>query len=198
MSILILAAGASSRMRGRDKLLEQIDGEPLLRRQVKRALATGCNVVVTLPPSPHPRYELFDGLEAHLVAVADADEGMNASLRAGVAALPPTTKAVMVLLADMPNITLNDLNTMLEAVDLKSETKIYRATTQGGKFGHPILFHHSLFPDLIALVGDQGGKAVAQRYLKETTAVPLPDEHALTDLDTPEDWDRWRNLLPNQ
>ena len=50
--ILIPAAGRSSRMRGRDKLLEQVGGIPLLRLRVEAALATGHQVLVTLPVEP--------------------------------------------------------------------------------------------------------------------------------------------------
>ena len=53
--ILILAAGASSRMRGRDKLLQPIRGKPILRMVVDMALATGAPVMVTLPPASGPR-----------------------------------------------------------------------------------------------------------------------------------------------
>ena len=60
--ILLLAAGASSRMRGGDKLLERVDGVPLVRRQVLAALATGCEVVVCLPDSTGPRFAALDGL----------------------------------------------------------------------------------------------------------------------------------------
>ncbi|WP_412506377.1 NTP transferase domain-containing protein, partial [Roseovarius sp. SYSU LYC5161] len=53
--ILLPAAGASARMEGPDKLLEPVDGMPLLRRQVLMALATGAPVLVTLPPGAAKR-----------------------------------------------------------------------------------------------------------------------------------------------
>ena len=60
LPILILAAGQSSRMRGRDKLLEEIDGVPLLRRQVDMARAAGLgSVFVTVPEVPHPRHDIL-------------------------------------------------------------------------------------------------------------------------------------------
>ena len=61
--IILLAAGQSSRMRGRDKLLEMVDGQPLLRRQAAMALAvTDAPVLVALPAAPHPRYDAIEGL----------------------------------------------------------------------------------------------------------------------------------------
>ena len=101
--IILLAAGQSSRMRGRDKLQEIVEGEPLLRRQARIArAATRGAVIVALPPAPHPRYALVADMEVEALPVPDAAEGMNASLRAGFAALPAGTPAAMVLLADLP------------------------------------------------------------------------------------------------
>lgn len=192
IAVLILAAGASRRMQGRDKLLEDIDGSPLLRRQILRALGTGCEVVVTLPASPHPRYEVVKDLNVTRVPVPDAAEGMNASLRAGIAAAPDTADGVMVMLADMPDITEDDLNIILKEIDFKSDIKIWRAVTQTGDAGHPIVFHKDLLPQLTALSGDHGGSAVVKKNRDKTRFIPLPAEHARTDLDTPEAWAQWR------
>lgn len=190
--IMILAAGASSRMRGRDKLMEKVDGVALLRRQVLRALDIGAPVLVALPAAPHPRYSVLADLDVGLVPVPDAAEGMNASLRAGLEAVPPDAAAVMVLLADMPEITVDDLKVVLQAVDLNSENLIWRATTACAEPGHPVVFHRSLLPELMALHGDQGGSTVSMAHRDRTVLVPLPDAHARTDLDTPEAWAAWR------
>ncbi|MGA1614500.1 MAG: nucleotidyltransferase family protein, partial [Lutimaribacter sp.] len=87
LGIIILAAGQSRRMRGGDKLLETVQGQPLLRRIQQAAAATGCPVWVALPGPSHPR-------AAHLlpasqpVYVPDAALGLSASIRRAVAALP--------------------------------------------------------------------------------------------------------------
>lgn len=192
IAILLLAAGASRRMQGRDKLMEHVDGMPLLRRQAMRACTTGLQVYVTLPPAPHSRYEALAGVDVAGVPVPNASDGMNASMTAGLGALPETVQAVMILLADMPDITENDINTVLQAVDFKSKTLIWRATTCKGDAGHPIVFHAQLIPELMALSGDRGGHAVVRANTAWTKYVHLPDEHARTDLDTPEAWAAWR------
>ncbi len=192
IAILILAAGASTRMRGRDKLLEDIDGIPLLRRQVERALSVCSAVYVTLPPVPHPRHDALEGLDVTRVPVPDAAQGMTASLSSGLRALPARAEAAMIVLADMPDITADDLKTMLRAVDLTSDTLIWRATTKDGTPGHPIVFRASLWPRLTALSGDAGGRAVVQAHQDRTKTIALPGHHARTDLDTPEAWAAWR------
>lgn len=193
LPILLLAAGQSSRMRGRDKLLEDIDGVPLLRRQVERALrATDGEVLVTLPPKPHPRRDVLKGLVVTQVAVPDADLGMSTSLTRGLAAVPQTAKAVMVLLADMPEITHGDMKTVLRAVEVQKTALIWRGTTSDGVPGHPIVFARQLFKELACVTGDTGGAPVVARHKDVTALIRLPGTRARLDLDTPEAWVQWR------
>ncbi|MDF3413620.1 nucleotidyltransferase family protein [Sulfitobacter sp. M57] len=193
LPIIILAAGASSRMRGRDKLLEEVDGLPLLRQQALKACAvTNGPVLVALPTPPHARYDALRGLEVLPFAVPDADEGMNASLRRAFAALPSTAPCAMVLLGDLPDVTAGDLATVADAIDLNTGALIWRGATQDGGAGHPIIFDHTLFPAFADLTGDSGGREVVAQAKGRVTLVPLQGQRARLDLDTPEDWENWR------
>ncbi|MGB8813068.1 MAG: NTP transferase domain-containing protein, partial [Paracoccaceae bacterium] len=84
-AILILAAGSSSRMRGADKLLERIDGVPQIARITQAALATGCPVLVALPPDRPLREKAIAALNVTRITIENAAEGMAASIREGVA-----------------------------------------------------------------------------------------------------------------
>jgi len=119
-------------------------------------------------------------------------EGMSASLRRGLQALPHGVKAAMVLLADLPEVTTSDIRTVLDAVDVASPMRIWRATTEDGAPGHPIVFAAALFDPLKALTGDSGGAEVIKAHPQHITLVPLPSQNARLDLDTPEDWAAWR------
>lgn len=189
--VLLLAAGSSSRMGGRDKLMIEVDGEPLLRRSAQRARATGQPVIVALPPAPHPRHEALAGLAVTKVPVPDAGEGMNASLRAALARVPGRARAVMILLADLPELTTADLETVLKAVESHPDRLIWRGTTSDGKPGHPVVFARDLWPELAALGGDGGAGEVVRRHAGQVEPVPLPGRHARLDLDTPEAWAEW-------
>lgn len=191
-AILILAAGASSRMRGGDKLLEQVAGRPLLRLMLERAVAAGAGpVLCTLPGPDHPRRACLDGLAVTPVLVPDASEGMGASIRAGVSALPDGCDAVMILPADLPELVTPDLHHMLTAWR-DSPHAILRATDQTGREGHPVIFPADLFPALIRCHGDAGARDVLRAHAERIIRIPLPGRHATTDLDTPEDWAAWR------
>ena len=189
-AILILAAGQSSRMRGADKLLERVDGQMLIRRQVQMALATGLPVWVTLPPDQPLRASALHGLDCSLVEVFDAGLGISHSIRAGNAAIHPSYGLIL-LLADLPDVTTTDLQLLIVAAQ-HAPNAIVRATSDAGKPGHPILFPPHLRGELTALCGDEGARDVLKLHADETIFVPLQGNRALTDLDTPEDWARWR------
>ena len=188
-AILLLAAGGSERMRGADKLLEMIDGEAVLRRQARAALGAGGPVLVCLAPNRPERKKALQGLAVRHVTVGDAAEGMPASIRAGVAALPDGVPGVAILPADMPEITGPDLAAVL-AVFRRHPHSAVRATADSGAAGHPVVFPARLFGALLALKGDQGARAVLAG--EKVFPVALPENHATTDLDTPEDWAKWR------
>ncbi|KIC48988.1 nucleotidyltransferase family protein [Tateyamaria sp. ANG-S1] len=192
MPVLILAAGASSRMRGADKLLEDIDGQPLLTRQIGIAEGISADIRVALPPEPHPRYACLHGTPAQSVPVPDAAEGMGASLRTLFATLGPDISHAMLLLGDLPDITADDLRTVGRAVDTHPDALVWRGATSDGHGGHPIIFAKPLFPALKSLSGDDGGRGVVASAGHKVHLVPLPGTRARSDLDTPEDWAAWR------
>ncbi|MGR3364302.1 MAG: nucleotidyltransferase family protein [Maritimibacter harenae] len=196
LPVLILAAGASSRMGGRDKLMEEVDGVPLLRDRIEAALATGQPVLVTLPPreAAPARWDLIDALPIAAVEVPDADQGMARSLAAGITALPEGAMAVMVVLADMPDVTTDDMRRVLAEFD---GDMILRGATADGKLGHPVVFPARDFAALRSLEGDEGARTLIEDNQDRIRPISLPYAHARTDLDTPEDWENWRAGQPS-
>ncbi len=193
--ILLLAAGASTRMRGTDKLLEKVQGRPLLRLMADRALATGLPLTITLPQRPHPRYDVLEGLDTRLKPVRDAALGMGVSLASGVGSLPKrATKAVLVLLADMPELTTLDMMKVISARQSTPDALIWRGCDMHGKPGHPVLIDASLLSDLCTLKGDQGAQSVVSAHKDRVHLVQI-GQSATLDLDTPEAWAAWRHRI---
>ena len=193
--ILILAAGQSSRMRGRDKHLETIYGVPLLRRLAEAALEFGEPVVVALPALPHPRADALAGLDVTLLAIPEAAEGMSGTLRGAVARLPAAT-GFLLLLGDLAEIGADEMRAVLSARAENPDFLIWRGATAAGEPGHPILFDASLIPRFAELSGDGGGESLVKPLRAQTCLVPLPGRVARHDLDTPEDWDAFRKKTP--
>ena len=190
--ILIPAAGFARRMRGADKLLEPVAGEALLHRQARLALATGATVLVTLPPAPGLRARALDGLAVTRVPVPDPGEGMAASIRAGLAAVPDGAAGLMILLADLPELEAQDLTALITAFRGNPARPILRATSATGAPGHPVIFPADLFAELAQVTGDAGARSVVARHRDRLRDLALPGDRAVTDLDTPEAWAAWR------
>lgn len=190
LHILIFAAGASRRMQGRDKLMETVEGQPLLRKLACASIGTGLPVTVALPPDRPARTEALRGLALSTITVENPQEGMSASLTAGLTALPDGV-AIMVLLADLPEIDLQDLQTMAKAQG-KTPDLIVRATSQSGVPGHPVVFPPWARGALAAMSGDEGARALLRDQRDKVCLIALAGDHATTDLDTPEDWAKWQ------
>ncbi len=197
LAVILLAAGASRRMGGIDKLTQPVRGQPLLRDRAEMVLASdvASPVIVVLPPNKPARARALEGLTVHRVTNGQAASGMASSIRAGVRALPETADAALIMVADMPDLAVDDLRQMAQAHQATPQA-ILRATTENGAPGNPVLFPRAYFHALSGLEGEQTGRVVLQRFADSVMPVPLPGERARLDLDTPEAWAAWREANP--
>src|SRR5260370_5125272 len=102
---VVLAAGASRRM-GRNKMLLELEGEPLVRRAARRALEAGLSpVVVVLGHEAEQARAALAGLSVEIATNPDFRGPTSGSLHAGLARLAPDRDAVVVLLGDMVLVT---------------------------------------------------------------------------------------------
>ncbi len=193
VAAVLLAAGAARRMRGRDKLLEDVGGRPVLRAAAEAARASRADeVVVVLPPEAAARRAALAELDVTVVEAADWAEGMAASMRAGLAAVAGRVDAVVILLADMPEVGPAEIDRLIAAYDPEEGREICRAISADGTPGHPVLFGRRFFETLAGLRGDRGAREVLRDAAEFVTEVPTPGRAAVVDLDTPEDWAAWR------
>jgi molybdenum cofactor cytidylyltransferase len=179
---VILAAGEGRRMGG-PKALLILDGESLLQRTVRVAMAAGCDPVIAVVGDWDP-----GPLDA-AVSVAHnrkASEGMASSIRAGIAALAPGIESALILTVDQPTVDATLLRKLLALAIEDPDNPA--ACAYGNSLGIPAVLPRRLFADLMALKGDRGAKAILLR--ERTTALPFPEGEA--DLDSPEDLERIR------
>lgn len=184
---LLLAAGRASRMgEAGHKLLAEFDGMPLVRRVASRALSVldGPLVAVTGYRSGEIRTAL-DGLDLVLADNPDHASGMASSIRTGLRQPAFAEVAgVMVLLADMPGLTEEDLSRLCAAFRAADGNAIVRAVS-GGKRGNPVILPRATFDALMRLEGDVGA-----RHVIESCGLPIVDvelgDAAQLDVDTPD------------
>ncbi len=184
---ILLAAGTSSRM-GTNKLLLEHQGESVLRGAVRRALAGGLSplLVVLGHEAERARREL-DGLPCQVVVNPDYEQGINASLKSGIAAVPAEVRAAVVMLADMPFVSAEMIAGLIGR---------YRATSAplvisdyAGVNAPPMLYDRCLFGELLAMTGEGCGRQVVRRHRDEAEVLAWPTS-ALDDLDLPADYQR--------
>lgn len=182
-----LAAGTSSRM-GSNKLLLTVDGESLVRRAARRALAGGlAPLMVVLGHQAGRVAEELRGLPCETVLNPDFASGITSSLAAGVAALPATARAAVVLLSDMPHVTAEMIATLVGRYRASAAPLV--VSDYAGVDAPPMLYDRALFAELAAMAGGSCGKQVVKRHRGEAEVVHWPAV-ALADLDLPADYAR--------
>ena len=193
IAALMLAAGASSRMGGRDKLLEDVGGQPLIRHVAERVAASRADQLgCVIRPTDAARRAALKGLDVQWIENPIAEQGMGTSLAAGIRALGTEVDAALILLSDMPEVSAGDIDRMIAAFDPGEGRAIVRAVSGEGRPGNPVMFGRRFFEALAALDGDQGAKAVIAEHPEFVVDIALEGSASATDLDTPEDWRRWR------
>ena len=184
IAALVLAAGRSSRMDGHNKLLAQVDGIPLVVRAVNAALASRASSVTVV--TGHDADQIAAILADRPVALVrnpDYADGMASSLRCGVTALPADTAATVVLLADMPFITAEHIDALIEKFLAHAAIVVL---TKDGKRGNPVLWPRSYFQEIMAIKGDQGARPLLARHTESITSLETISDAVFADVDTPE------------
>src|SRR6056297_1571337 len=133
--ILILAGGTSSRMGSRNKLLERVGGQPLLRLQAWRALKASREVSVLIRPGQPLLKQALSGLNLRLIVAPEAYEGMGGSIRAGTRA-HLRSKCFLLMLADLIDIEASDMRAVMQARNIDSSPLIWRGATEDGRPGN--------------------------------------------------------------
>jgi molybdenum cofactor cytidylyltransferase len=184
---ILLAAGAATRM-GRNKLLLRLEGESLLRRAARRALAAGLEpLVVVLGHEADLALPELAGLACLPAVNPHHAQGINTSLSAGLAALPDGCRAAVVLLADMPFV---DAAMTAAVVARFRETGAPLVVSRFGEVqAPPTLYARALFAELSGGDGEGRGREVVRRHLGEAAVVAQPPE-GLGDVDVAGDLER--------
>lgn len=190
---VILAAGSASRY-GALKQVIAIDGEPMVRRIARNALAAGMHPVVVVVGAEGDRViDCLVNLDVHSVSNAEWSAGMGGSLSTGTLTLLSQSadlRALMVLLADQPAISLDDLERMLATHDRAPERIL--ACQHQDNLGPPCIFPLHYANELATLSGAQGARVLLQKYAAMVDGFDLPS--AFRDIDTPEDLADWQSL----
>ncbi len=201
IGIILLAAGASSRM-GKPKQLLRYEGETLLVRAARAALDTQCRpVIVVLGVQAETMQTEIAAMGVSVVVNDKWAEGMSSSIRCGLRALETAAtneiEAAILMLCDQPLVTSVTLRRLVDAYHLRLALLVaseYEAEGEKTR-GVPALFGRSLFPELMELRGAQGAKRIIARHATEAAVITVPE--AAFDLDTPDDYRALHDKAPH-
>ncbi|MCC6946349.1 MAG: molybdopterin-binding/glycosyltransferase family 2 protein [Bradyrhizobiaceae bacterium] len=186
VAALVLAAGRGTRMGGPNKLLEEIGGKPIVRWAVEAAAASRARPVVVVTGHEGDRVAAaLKGLDFQRVHNPDFAEGLSTSLKAGLAALPADIDAVAVTLGDMPEVTGALIDRLAQAID-PARGMLIAVPTREGRRGNPVVWTRRFFDELKHLEGDVGARHLIAQHNESVVEVPVEDEGAFRDIDTPE------------
>lgn len=200
---IILAAGSSSRMgAGRHKLLLPLNERPVLVHVIDATLASSARpiIVVLGHQAEQVRTQLArystDSANTY-VENPDYLQGMSTSMRVGLAYLQThidtgvsDVDSALIMLGDQPLITARILDMLIDTWHTTGQRIV--APLYDGKRGNPTLFAASLFPELLEVTGDEGGRSVVERHRQELATVELGNAVANYDVDT---WEAYQQVV---
>jgi len=209
---IILAAGESKRF-GQPKQILEYRGQPFVRNVAQAALTAGLSPVIVVTGAHAAQVEAaLQDLPVKIAHNPNWQSGQSSSIRVGLQSLslpyptPPLLSPVrgekgraaggrvrkrevgsaIFLLADQPQVTPTVMRALVEQHTLNLDPVI--APLVAGRRANPVLFDRVTFPELMALSGDVGGRALLSKY--SPTYLPWHDESLLVDVDIPDDLER--------
>jgi len=186
VAAVILAAGRSTRMGGPNKLLAELGGKPLVRIVTEQALASKADGVIVVTGHQADQVEkALHGLKVRFVRNPDFADGLASSVKAGIAAVPPTADGAVVCLGDMPLIDARLIDRLIETF-APDRGNLIAVPVSDGRRGNPVLWSRRFFKELMTLDGDIGARHLIARHAEAVAEVAVEGHGAFLDIDTPQ------------
>ncbi len=186
IAAVLLAAGASTRF-GQPKQLLDWQGQSLVAHAADVAIAAGLDpVIVVLGNAAQEARATLGERPLQTVMNWRWQQGLSTSLHVGLTALPPDVDGAVFLQCDQPLVPPDLLRQLVARFGETNAPLVY--PTADGHRSTPVLFSRTLFAELAAARGDEGGRSLAVRYAGQAATVEVDDPTLLTDVDTPAEY----------
>lgn len=183
---IILAAGSSTRL-GKDKLLVDLGGVPMLQRTVScytKATKVG-DVLVVVGPGQKPAWAWLASLRVHILENPHPEKGMISTIRAGLDSAWAKNRDFLIAPADVPFVPSEVIDRLI--VDFRTRSPDILIPTYQGLGGHPGIYAAKLHDDFYMHGDTSGAKEVLLRHRAKTTRIAVFDSDICFDIDTEED-----------
>ncbi|MCP4472868.1 MAG: NTP transferase domain-containing protein [Gammaproteobacteria bacterium] len=197
VAAVVLAAGSSRRMGSENKLLAELSGKPVISHVVDATLASRVNQVIVVTGHQADRIRAtLQGSEVQFVHNPHFPEGLSRSLHTGLGAVPTDVAGAIFCLGDMPLITAQVIDLLIEQFHAQGGEVICVPVIDGRR-GNPVLWPRAFFSELLDLSGDAGARQLFARHADRVHEVEIDADAIVTDIDTPETLQAIRELLEN-
>ncbi|MBW4612798.1 MAG: nucleotidyltransferase family protein [Desmonostoc vinosum HA7617-LM4] len=187
VAIIILAAGASTRM-GTPKQLLPYEGRSLIRHALESAIASVCRpIVVVLGANAQAIFPEVNQPDVQVVENPQWNLGMSASIKSGILALANYSESIdaaVIIVCDQPFVSAEVINLLVTGYH--STGKPIVASQYAQTFGVPALFNQIFFSELASLGENVGARNLIKKHFNQVFGVPF--ELGAIDIDTPNDY----------
>jgi len=188
ISATILAAGSSERMESVNKLLLPYKGEALIKIVSKTLIDSLLDPIFIVTGYEHDKVvKLLPKSLDNIIYNKDWHKGMSRSIYKAISSLPANIDGNMIVLGDMPLITVKTLNE-LKSVFLSNNGEKIIYAEYFGKQANPVIFPKKYFKEMLLLKGDNGCKDIISQNRKNTLGVSVDSSEVIFDCDTKGDY----------
>ena len=188
---VLLAAGAGSRLGHKPKSLLELDGVPLIHRQLAALSGAGVDEVVVV--LGHHAAMIAAALAARPVPVnvetvnPSPDDGQPSSVRIGLQSLSAKLDAVIVALADQPLLNAEDISALIEAFKNRRSAAAMVVPRVSGAPGNPVIFDAALRDEWLRGDTNAMGRGWREAHPQRVQWFDSDNSHFRVDIDTAED-----------
>ena len=186
VAAILLAAGRSSRL-GQPKQLLHYKNGALINFIIKQIINGGILEIKVVLGSQFKQIKsqiIYDDVE--VIENQDWEEGISSSIRCGLTHISAKTQAVVFFVVDQPHLNSKIIKKIIEKYKTSNANVI--ATKVVDQLTHPVLFRRVLFPKLLELRGDIGGKSLFKNEILET--IDWDNKRLLMDIDSLADFEK--------
>ena len=198
ISCLVLAAGLSSRMTIGNKLLLKVKSITIIEKTIKNLYNSNIdNFFIILGYQSNLLSKVLKNFKIPLIINDSYKEGISSSIKKGISRIDDKSNGVMICLADMPKITSNTYNNLIENFKkfYDSSTPLIILPEYNGETGNPVILSNHFFSELKEISGDIGAKYLIKKNKKYIKKVNISESYILEDID---DLEKYKQLIKDE
>jgi len=189
ISGILLAAGESSRMGKENKLLLPVDGAPMFKKSLVALEDSEVDeIIVVLGHDYKDMMPYFNNCTIKLAINGNHLEGQTSSIQSGLKLVNPSSRAIIICLADMPLLTSGHVNDFVRAFEKIDSDQVIMKPFNGQIPGNPVIFSRYFYQAFLDCMDADGCKSVIKEHVVHLHKFETADQAYFTDVDTPEEY----------